>query len=160
MAQDDGLRPLTIAPGTVETTLNLLEEYGRRRCECVVLWLGRRCGSGIHVTEAYRPIQEVRSHMFRITPAGMDELQSRLRAGRLMVAAQVHTHPEEAFHSEADDRWAIIRHEGALSLVLPWFAQRTTEASFFLDAKVYALSSSNEWYELPIREVERCLQTR
>jgi len=36
-----------------------------------------------------------------------------------MVAAQVHSHPDEAFHSKGDDEWAIVRHEGALSIVVP-----------------------------------------
>jgi hypothetical protein len=98
--------------------------------------------------------------MFHITPPGMDALRDRLRAGRLMVAAQVHTHPEKAFHSEADDRWAIIRHRGALSCVVPWFARRTRAERFLGDTKVFRLDASSEWIELLHREVEQCIQVR
>ncbi|MCQ3942700.1 MAG: hypothetical protein DPW22_05725 [Alphaproteobacteria bacterium] len=76
-----------------------------------------------------------------------------------MVAAQVHSHPRQAFHSLADDRWAIIRHEGALSLVLPYFAARTTPFNFGDEVKVYRFSDMAEWIEVPRPEVEaQCLQ--
>ena len=65
-----------------------------------------------------------------------------------MVAAQVHTHPAQAFHSEADDQWAIVRHVGALSLVVPYFAKDTRVASFFDDVALFRLSSENAWCEV------------
>src|SRR5690348_14633327 len=124
-------RLVMLSMSVVDTTLQLLQEFGERRCECVVLWLGRRTPAGVEVVEAWRPPQESESHRFYIPPAAMEELHDRLRRARLMVAAQVHTHPEEAFHSAADDRWAIVRHEGALSLVLPHFASRVNSPMFF-----------------------------
>jgi proteasome lid subunit RPN8/RPN11 len=160
VAQDDGLRAINVSSGAIEHTLELLLEYGARECECVVLWLGRRQPGAIEVVEVYRPIQQVQSHMFHITTAGMDALRDRLRAGRLMVAAQVHTHPQEAFHSEADDRWSIVRHRGALSLVVPWFAGRTAADRFFRDTKAYRLDASDEWIELSHREAQQCIQVR
>jgi len=82
---------------------------------------------------------------FRIPRESIEELFDVLRGRELMVAAQVHTHPESAFHSAADDRWAIVRHVGALSLVLPYFAQRTTTSTFFKDTAAFALSAENRW---------------
>ena len=70
---------------------------------------------------------------------------------RLMVAAQVHTHPQEAFHSPADDHWAVLRHVGALSLVLPCFARDTTADTFVEQAKVYSLTQADEWDEIPFQ---------
>ena len=79
--------------------------------------------------------------MFHIPPEGMTALYAELRHKRLMVAAQVHSHPQEAFHSKADDRWAIVRHEGALSLVVPHFAQATTLDRFLETSR----STSSQW---------------
>ena len=90
--------------------------------------------------------------MFWISTEGMDALKKVLRKRRLMVAAQVHSHPELAFHSVADDRWAIVRHHGALSLVLPHFGLRTTRSSFFDDAKVYQLNAADAWIEVPAQD--------
>ena len=68
-----------------------------------------------------------------------------LRSGRLKIVAQVHSHPGEAFHSEVDDEWAIVRHVGALSLVVPGFARWTTPTNFVAQAVAYELSASNQW---------------
>ena len=66
-----------------------------------------------------------------------------------MIAAQVHTHPFEAFHSEADDRWAIVRHVGAVSLVVPYFATTTTPDNFLDQIALFSLDANNQWIEVP-----------
>lgn len=143
----------------VDITLARLRDAGERHCECVVLWLARRTDNSILVADAYLPTQYARADMFHIPPAGMVALQAELRQRRLMVAAQVHTHPCEAFHSKADDRWAIIRHENALSLVVPYFATTTTTSNFLERAKVYRFSASAQWAEVPTPEIETlCLR--
>jgi proteasome lid subunit RPN8/RPN11 len=150
---------VTYSPTVLATTLRELREAGTRRCECIVLWLGRPADGVIRVEEAYVPLHEAREDMFHIPPASMATLHAHLRKHRLMVAAQVHSHPREAFHSLADDRWAIIRHEGALSLVLPYFAASTTPLNFHDEVKVYRFSDAAEWVEVARTEVEPlCLQ--
>lgn len=142
----------------IERTLSQLKDAGQRRCECVILWLGRRSGDCIDVVDAYRPKQVARNDMFQIPPASMNTLYAELRQNRLMVAAQVHSHPMEAFHSRADDRWAIIRHEGALSLVVPYFASDTTTANFLEQTKIFQFSDEAIWTEVPREEVHLWLQ--
>ena len=143
----------------IHDTLEILRETGRLEKECVVLWLGKRREAEVTVTECYRPIQEAESDFFRVPPEGMAALQARLRQDRLMVAAQVHSHPRAAFHSEADDDWAIVRHEGALSLVVPRFAADTFVENFFPQTKVYEFSSHASWDEVPRSLVAAsCLQ--
>ena len=129
----------------VQATLDLLRRAGIGGHEGIVLWLGQRAEDHIQVTDAYQPIHTSKSDMFHITPAGMNALHNELRNRRSMVAAQVHTHPGRAYHSKADDRWAIIRHVGALSLVLPHFALDTTVETFLETAKVYRFSENGSW---------------
>jgi proteasome lid subunit RPN8/RPN11 len=143
----------------VAETLNHLQEAGKRQCECVVLWLGRVRDGVRSVEKAYRPLHFAGADIFRIPPQGMTELQALLRRERLMVAAQVHSHPKEAFHSLADDRWAIVRHEGALSLVVPDFSLHTNVDNFLQECKVFRFSDSARWNEVHQKEVERsCLR--
>lgn len=150
---------LTCPKDVVATTLMHLREAGSRECECVVLWLGRRRHDGLIVERAYRPLHQARVDEFHIPSQGMAALHLELRRNRLMVAAQVHSHPHEAFHSLADDRWAVVRHEGALSLVVPHFAGRTRVDNFLEQAKVFRFSSKAEWLEVPRAEAERkCLR--
>lgn len=139
---------LHVSQSDIERTLAVLQEGGRAGTECVALWLGHVADTCLTVQDVYRPIHEAKSDMFWITEAGMDELKARLRRTRTMVAAQVHTHPARAFHSDEDDRWAIVRHEGALSIVLPWFALKTSALTFASDAKVYRLDAANRWCEI------------
>jgi proteasome lid subunit RPN8/RPN11 len=142
----------------IASTLNFLKEAGQRRQECVVLWLGKRAGTAINVRQCYRPIQRARADQFHIPPEGMAALQAQMRADRLMVAAQIHSHPNEAFHSRADDEWAIVRHEGALSLVVPRFAVDTFPETFFPQTKVYRFSNRAKWDEVLPPEVPACLK--
>lgn len=76
------------------------------------------------------PEHESARDMFRISREAMAALFRHMGSAQAFVAAPVHSHPHEAFHSLADDTWAIVRHVGALSLVVPRFARVTTADSF------------------------------
>jgi hypothetical protein len=145
---------LNYDPDTIARTLSILQSGGQEGRECVVLWLARPENDRIQVAEVYRPIHEAEKDVFWITEPGMDALKARLRATRTMVAAQIHTHPGPAYHSAADDRWAIVRHEGALSLVLPNFALNSTANSFAADVKVYRLNQDDRWMDVTLTAQE------
>jgi hypothetical protein len=149
---------LRIPTVVIQDTLFSLQEAGRRRSEGVVLWLGTRTDTDTRVVEAYVPEQEAARDYFRIHPKAMSELVTHLGATGTFVAAQVHSHPREAFHSLADDEWAIVRHLGALSLVLPLFAAHTTVANFLKHVAIFSLNSENEWLEVLEPERSSCLR--
>lgn len=149
---------VTISSGLVNQTLNQLQCVGRRRSEHVLLWLGKRENGNISISRLWIPEQRAGRDFFEIPPRSMQALFDELRRDRLMVAAQVHTHPREAFHSWADDTWAVVRHAGALSLVLPYFALKTALHNFVHDAAVFVLSQENQWLEVPAAERYRFYQ--
>lgn len=136
---------IVIPRSVVAASLTHLKSDGAHSREGVVLWLGRREGAGVAIERVLRPDQEARSDVFRIPAPSMAKIMSQLRTEGLMIGAQVHTHPQDAFHSAADDAWAIVRHVGALSLVLPRFALRTTLESFFDDAATYVMVPDGSW---------------
>jgi hypothetical protein len=141
--------PILISSQDVRKTLSELQKVGQSGAECVVLWLGKRTADGISVETVWKPEQQSGRDFFTIPETAMEKLFGELRSGRMMIAAQVHTHPRLAFHSQADDEWAIVRHTGALSLVVPHFALRTQPESFKKDTAVFTLSSQNEWRAIP-----------
>lgn len=145
---------LVVPRGILEATLRVLQDAGREGKECVVLWLGTRTTTTITIAESYVPVQIASEDFFQIPRESIAALLEVLGARGLMVGAQVHTHPQEAFHSAADDRWAIVRHVGALSLVLPFFAQRTKPETFLTDAAVFRLSLGNDWIRLQDDEID------
>jgi proteasome lid subunit RPN8/RPN11 len=132
-------------------TLSILREGGKLNCETVALWLGIEDKNTYRVVEAYRPQQEVDVDYFRLSSASMRELMKYLRKNRTRVVAQVHSHPKRAFHSVADDKWAILRHEGAISIVVPYFAQGVDERTFPARVATFQLSTEDKWIPVNFR---------
>lgn len=149
--------PIICPSDVVATTIEALRQSGRAGSEGIVLWIGQRRTTAIEIAQAYVPEHVARYDMFHIPPQGMRKLQAHLRKNRWMVGAQVHSHPEIAFHSSADDEWAIVRHVGALSIVAPYFARRVEVPSFLSDCATYQLDAANEWRRVPVAAVTtRC----
>lgn len=137
---------LVIARTELEQSIQMLRAGGARGEERMVAWLGKDLLTGAgRVREVYEPEQLCKMDRFYIPPASMTALMGTLGRTRSKILAQLHTHPHEAFHSEADDVWAIIRHRGALSLVLPHFAQATTADNFLDQVKTYEFSADAHW---------------
>jgi hypothetical protein len=129
-------------------TITELQHGGPPCTEHVVLWLAKRADPYLAVKELFLPEQEAAADYFHIPRRAMAPLMEHLREQGLMVAAQLHTHPREAFHSSADDRWAIVRHIGALSIVLPEFGLTTTPQNFCFEAKLFVLNQANRWMKV------------
>lgn len=141
----------------VDATLAALRAAGLDGVERVVFWLGRRTPDGnADIAEVHVPEQEAAADYFRIPPESMIAFMTHLRRNRLVLLAQVHSHPREAFHSKADDQWAVVRHEDGLSIVVPYFAADVTVANFEEASVVFRLASDDRWLrvrpdELPER---------
>jgi hypothetical protein len=145
---------MIVREDVIKNTLFSLQQAGRKRNERVLLWLAGSGCQPLVVKEVYTPQQRASRDVFRIPRNGISSLLDHLRKNHLMVAAQVHTHPRAAFHSVADDTWAIVRHVGALSLVLPEFAMSTSVSTFRGDAMVFRLSSANAWEQVPVSRID------
>jgi hypothetical protein len=139
------MNQLSISSGLIARTIATLQEGGEQMCETVVFWLGK----GTVVDEVYRPQQTVSIDNFHLPGESMRALMDYLKQDRRRILAQVHSHPGEAFHSRADDKWAVIRHEGAMSLVLPQFARATTVENFCEQTATFALSHDDRWLQVP-----------
>jgi proteasome lid subunit RPN8/RPN11 len=144
-----------ICPSTVVLeTIDHLRVAGRSGRECIVLWLGRRSANSIDVQEARRPRQTAQRDRFHIPADEMAAIKAYLREHHLIIAAQVHSHPAEAFHSIADDTGALIRHVGALSFVIPWFASQISVSSFLANTGLFELQKDNTWLEIPFSSLD------
>lgn len=141
---------VSISPILVEQTLNILRDSGSRNSEGIVLWLGRNEAGGAKIIECYVPEHQADYDYFHIPPRAMSALLDYLGRKDYFVVSQVHSHPKKAFHSLVDDKWAIIRHEGALSLVLPYFASSATVSRFLDEVALFRLNARNIWEEVDI----------
>jgi hypothetical protein len=139
-----GLIDCFVIPRDVIVTTNeVLRRRGADGFEAFVLWTGRGVGREFNVRSAYVPRQTATKSDAGVcvTVAGEDlhKLNLWLFEHKETLAAQVHTHPTGAYHSETDDAFPIVTTVGGLSIVVPFFAKAGVEgplvATYRLDAE-------------------------
>lgn len=134
----------------LEETFDCLRSCGAGRRECVTYWLGPRAADG-EVTEVAHPRHEATATAYDVDGAWLNELWLRLAREELELRAQVHTHPNSAFHSSRDNDMAAIQTVGFCSLVIPGFALGPAS----LDAAhLERRAESGEWQTAPMTEIE------
>lgn len=122
-----GVEEFVIPVELVDQTLEPLQRAGKKGFEAFVLWGGRLDESGRRMTfeSAYFPAQTTSQSedgllvvvegdaLFRVNRVFYEE--------GLTLAAQVHSHPTDAYHSDTDDTYPLMTLEGGLSGVVPDF---------------------------------------
>lgn len=105
--------------------LGILAQAGQRGEEAFVL-LGGSPAPEMVLDEALRPDQSptTTEHGLMVAVTGDALLDANLHFHRVgkTIAAQVHAHPGEAYHSKTDDTFPLVTLRGSLSVVVPDFA--------------------------------------
>jgi proteasome lid subunit RPN8/RPN11 len=81
-----------------------------------------------------------------VTRSGQMELARSLAIGEMYVA-RIHSHPGDAYHSRTDNENPVLAHEGAISIVVPYFGLGLRRA---LDACAVLRRSGGTWHDLPL----------
>jgi proteasome lid subunit RPN8/RPN11 len=148
------VRNVRIESHVVSSTLGALQRCGRRGFEGLVLWLGEIEGEAAHISKAIMPTQKpIRNESgvgYFVDGETLFRLNQALAESGLRLIAQVHSHPTEAYHSDADDRYAIVTAEGGLSFVVPNFGRAPLDPTIWA---IYRLTQG-EWRELNIIEAK------
>lgn len=114
----------TLPRRVLHETILAVRKWGDAQNEARVVWAGRfDTPQRLCITEAIVPRQSNTLVETLVDQAEMTRLNQYAWTRKLTLAAQVHTHPGEAFHSRTDDREPIVTEEGALSIVIPNFAE-------------------------------------
>jgi hypothetical protein len=136
-------------------TVRALQDFGAQGNEGLVLWLGNIEDTVATIQGVLVPPQEsIRSEDgvgYFVTTETLFHLNRFLSEKRLRLIAQVHSHPTEAYHSDTDDRYAIVTTEGGFSLVVPYFARA---AHTLPEWAVYRLQQG-QWLELSPRDTQQ-----
>ncbi|HET9282608.1 MAG TPA: hypothetical protein VFR24_11665 [Candidatus Angelobacter sp.] len=111
--------PKVILDGTFRT----LRKCGRAECECALYWIGPATGDIVNGIE--HPLHRRSPFGYRVDDGWLTQFWTRLAQEKLSIKAQIHTHPNRAFHSATDDQWPIISQPGFISIVIPDFAMGT-----------------------------------
>ena len=149
------VRQVLVPHSAVESTLKAMRHFGSHGYEALVLWVGHvDSTTGIaRVAQAFVPDQKPISSEdgvgYFVSGDTLFKLNRALSETGLRLIAQVHSHPGEAYHSEADDRYAIVTAEGGFSLVVPDFGH----APGILTAWAVYQLRDRKWCELLESEV-------
>jgi proteasome lid subunit RPN8/RPN11 len=95
----------------------------RKGHEGVVFLLGRTDGSTTLVVSVFKPQAITTPGSFDVDAVSMAPAVRAAANQGLQVVGQAHTHPDEAFHSDGDERGARIRYAGFVSLVFPHYGR-------------------------------------
>lgn len=87
---------------------------------------------------------------FRVAEGQMGLITSWCAERNLWLLAQVHTHPTDEPHSEADECWPASHRSGFFSVVVPFFAQLSTVAEPAW--RVYECEGGGRWSQVDPRE--------
>jgi len=142
---------------TVASSISFLQAQGAIGHEGVVLWPCRLQGDNCVIAEPIIPRQITSRLSYRIPDDETLRIIRDVAERGLVIPIQIHSHPFEAFHSAADDEYAFVQHESAISIVVPDFAAFPL-TEFTKEARVYRLSPGNEWLEVPVEQATAILR--
>lgn len=142
-------RPFRVDTTVFEDTLAALREVGNRGFECFGLWLGTVEPDEVHIGTLQIPAQRS-SHVSegcQVTVDGDELFRISVLAHELnqLVCAQVHSHPGLAYHSNLDDVAPLVSIAGALSIVVPNFADDPLDLAAWA---TFRLQGDGSWQEL------------
>ena len=113
--------------GIVKKTEETLRGAGLKGYEVFVLWSGRYNGRLFDVRTAHVPRQNsyrLKSGLcVRVDGPELHRLNLWLYEAGEILAAQIHAHPDEAYHSDTDDTYPIMAVLGGLSIVAAEFCR-------------------------------------
>ena len=92
--------------------------------ESVVLWAGTTKAGEALVRRIVVPLQFASAEHFDVPLSERLKIAQQFSNSGEKLLVQLHTHPGQAFHSPVDDRLALPRHTGALSIVVEDFADK------------------------------------
>ena len=131
-----------VPKAVLEETQTSLRAAGRDGHELFVLWSGTQQTTSFIVQNIHVPRQVAYRTEggcgVRVGGDALHALSAWLFEHGQVLAAQVHSHPTDAFHSDTDDTYPIVTALGGLSIVAAYFGRdgllSPTTAAFRLTA--------------------------
>ena len=124
-----GINTFLIPMQLIRMTVDSLSPVGAEGREAFVVWGGvmSEDGGQFSFHTVYRPqqnsIASEEGLLVLVDAESMFRMNKEFYERGMIAAAQVHTHPTEAFHSNVDDHFPLVTLVGGLSAVIPDFAQ-------------------------------------
>lgn len=91
--------------------------------EGIAYLLGQTNGVTTVIVGAIRPESRTTRGSFNVSSVAMAHIVRKATDAGLQVAGQIHSHPEDAFHSGGDEDGARIAYAGYVSIVVPEYGR-------------------------------------
>ena len=122
-----GARRFRIRAGAIRETEEAIQAAGQDGYELFVVWSGTCDADTFVVSKVHVPEQTSykldTGLCVKIDGSELHRLNVWLYEAQQVIGVQVHSHPEDAYHSYTDDTYPIATLEGSLSVVLPFFGR-------------------------------------
>lgn len=121
------IKRFSVPASIVVKTEENLRAAGKEGYEMFILWSGCAQDDDFEFRTAHAPRQtsyRLKDGLaVRVQGKALHRLNCWLLDNDEVLAAQVHAHPTDAFHSDTDDTYPIVTARGGLSLVVADFAR-------------------------------------
>ena len=149
------INSIVLSQEKLKKAYKFLKYVGAKGVEGICLFAGKMDETMFIIKEVIIPIQKgyilEQGLMYAVDSEELHNLNVWLYENEMQLIAQIHSHPREAYHSLADDRYPIVDSYGGISIVVPNFA--SGEVSLF-DTVIYRLSLNKTWDKLTSQEVK------
>lgn len=143
-------QPTTIAAAALETARVFFEKQGAYGFEGTAMLAGTDAdGITRCVIPDQRPYRTRVGVAVEVTDKGKLELAAALALDERWLA-RIHSHPDEAFHSQTDDTNPVLTAEGSLSIVVAFFGLGLRRG---LDACAVHVYRGGEWRTIAHKDV-------
>lgn len=152
------IRVFRVPRKVIADTTEALQNAGSEGYELFVLWSGTRERSTFTVRTTHVPEQtSYRTEnglLVKVTGDALHKLNVWLYQNGESLAAQVHAHPTDAFHSDTDDTFPIVTALGGLSIVAADFARH---GLLTRESAAYRLTADG-WVHIPLGELAKLIE--
>lgn len=144
------------APPTVRPTLVVISDAALAslkpalnakvlaRHEGIVYLIGTTDGTSTVITGVVAPIATTTRGSFKVSAVAMAKVMRFAADSGLQVVGQLHTHPQDAFHSAGDISGTHIHYPGFVSVVIPNYGKHLPS---LVDAHVMHFTADSGWKE-------------
>lgn len=150
---------ISISSSQLSEAIDFLQYAGGKGVEAVALFAGIEVDKIFQIKEVILPKQLgyilEEGLMYAVEGEELHRINVWLYENDMKLIAQIHSHPKEAYHSEADDRFPIVDTYGGVSIVVPNFASGKV---LLKDCAIYRLSLNKTWDKLADPEIDSLFQ--
>lgn len=149
------IKTVVLKKSQLEKAFDFLRYAGTKGVEGICLFAGLEEGSTFTIKEVLIPKQKSyileQGLMYAVDGEELHRINIWLYENKMKLIAQIHSHPQEAFHSDADDRYPIVDTYGGISIVIPDFARGNVSLG---ESAIFRLSEEKNWVKLTKKQIE------